>query len=182
MGGVVWTRSDPLRNPTPLIKRVYAYVSYRIGPCADADDVTGEVFARAVRYRSTYDDSKGDPVSWLLGIARRVLADRGAAQGYFGEIPEDLPDDATPAEEAVVEAVALRAAVARLSERDRDLIALRYGADLSAKQIAELVGSKVHAVEVSLSRALSRLRALLEEKPPQGCEESGTDAVPHHRP
>jgi RNA polymerase sigma factor (sigma-70 family) len=161
--GVVRARSDPLRDPEPLIRRVYAYVSYRIGGGNDVDDITGEVFARAVRYRDSYDRSKGDPTAWLLGIARRVIADAGGAELNLREVPEDLPDESARHEDQVVDAVTLRAAVARLSERDRELIGLRYGADLTAKQIADLVGVKPHAVEVSLSRALSRLRAALEE-------------------
>jgi RNA polymerase sigma factor (sigma-70 family) len=159
----VWGRSDPLRDSEPLIRRVYAYVSYRVGAGHDADDITGEVFARAVRYRASYDSSKGDPVAWVLGIARRVLADSGAGEPNLREVPEDLADESVPAEDRLVDAVTLRAAVARLSERDRELIGLRYGADLTAKQIADLVGAKPHAVEVSLSRALSRLRAAFED-------------------
>jgi len=60
-----------------------------------------------------------------------------------------------------VERLDLWAAVASLSERDRELIALRYGADLSAPQIAGLVDSETHPVEVALSRAVGRLRATL---------------------
>jgi RNA polymerase sigma-70 factor (ECF subfamily) len=161
--GAVWARSDPFRDPEPLIRRVYAYVSYRVGTGHDADDITGEVFVRAVRYRASYDSSKGEPVAWLLGIARTVLADAGAGETNLREVTEDIPDDSAPPEDRVVDAVTLRAAVASLSERDRELIGLRYGADLTAKQIADLVGSKPHAIEVSLSRALTRLRAALEE-------------------
>jgi len=58
-----------------------------------------------------------------------------------------------------VQRLDLQAAVAQLSERDRELIGLRYGADLTAAQIAELLESEPHAVEVSLSRAVSRLRS-----------------------
>ncbi len=67
---------DPLANPEPLIRSVYAFVAYRIGAGHDAEDVTGEVFERALRYRSGYDASKGAPLAWLIGIARNVLADR----------------------------------------------------------------------------------------------------------
>ena len=66
-------RSDPLADAERLIKRVYAYVAYRIGDGADAEDVTSETFERAVRYKSSYDRSKGEPISWLLGIARRCI-------------------------------------------------------------------------------------------------------------
>ena len=62
---------DPLANPRPLIRRVYSYVAYRIGDGPDAEDVTSEVFERALRYRASYDESRGQPVPWLLGIARR---------------------------------------------------------------------------------------------------------------
>ncbi len=54
------------------------------------------------------------------------------------------------------------AAVATLDERNRELIALRYGADLTAKQIAAVLGVRTNAVEVALHRALGRLRAELE--------------------
>ncbi|HZR94850.1 MAG TPA: sigma-70 family RNA polymerase sigma factor, partial [Gaiellaceae bacterium] len=55
------------------------------------------------------------------------------------------------------------AALARLDERDRDLLALRYGSDLSARQIGEILDMKTNAVEVALHRALKTLRALLQD-------------------
>ena len=55
----------------------------------------------------------------------------------------------------------LRSAVASLEPRDRELVALRYGADLSARQIAEVLELKTNAVEVALHRALRRLREKL---------------------
>ena len=66
-------RRHPLDDPEPLIRRVYAYTAYRIGPGPDAEDVTSEVFERALRYEHTYDESKGEFVGWLLGIARRCV-------------------------------------------------------------------------------------------------------------
>jgi len=69
-------RRDPLADPAPLIRRVYSYVAYRIGAGPEAEDVTSDVFERAVRYRDSYDPRRGEPLSWLLGIARRRIADR----------------------------------------------------------------------------------------------------------
>ena len=66
---------DPLANPAEAIRRVYAYVAYRIGPGPDAEDVTSEVIERAIRYRSSYDSRKGAPLSWLIGIARSCIDD-----------------------------------------------------------------------------------------------------------
>src|ERR671918_187268 len=130
---------EPLANPEPLIRRVYAYVAYRIGDGPDAEDVTSETFERALRYRASYDRSKGEPAAWLIGIARRVIAARGSRPT---DIPMDvLPDVATTdaLDETVVARLAIQDAVAHLSDRDRELIALRYGADLTPRQIAELL-------------------------------------------
>ena len=69
-------RVDPLANPEPLIKRVYAYVAYRVGDGPDAEDLTSETFERAIRYKKSYDSSKGEPIAWLIGIARRCIEGR----------------------------------------------------------------------------------------------------------
>src|SRR5215218_9521202 len=118
---------DPLQNPEPLIRRVYGYVAYRIGAGPDAEDVTSEVFERAVRYRESYDPAKGTPLGWLVGIARRTIEGTVSAprhdpiEDYDAAAAGDLEEDAT-------RRVSVAAAVAELRERDRELIALRYGA------------------------------------------------------
>jgi hypothetical protein len=66
---------DPLANPEPLLRRVYAYVAYRVGDRADAEDITSETFERALRYRDRYDERRGEPIAWLLGIARNCVYD-----------------------------------------------------------------------------------------------------------
>src|SRR5688572_22720584 len=153
-------RVDPLANPEALIKRVYAYVAYRVGDGPDAEDLTSETFERALRYKKSYDSSKGEPIAWLIGIARRCVEGRPPSLELASEVVEaadhrDVEDDA-------LRRIALSGAVGRLEERDRELIALRYGADLTARQIAELQGAKTNAVEVALHRALGRLRTHLE--------------------
>lgn len=151
-------RRDPLANPEPLIKRLYAYVAYAIGDGPDAEDVTSEAFERALRYRKSYDSSKGSPITWLIGIARRCIADRPRPTASFEEAAEGASPDL---HEHRVEVLAVRAAVARLPERDRELVALRYGADLTARQIAELLGLQTNAVEVALHRLHRKLRSEL---------------------
>jgi RNA polymerase sigma factor (sigma-70 family) len=155
-------RRDPLAEPEPLIERVYLYVSYRLGPGPDAEDVTSEVFERALRYRTSFDREKGTFLAWLLGIARRLIADAATAR------PEALPgefDVVAPGDlaEETARRLTVAAALTALPERDRDLIALRYGADLTARQVGEVLGIEQHAAEVALARALGRLRARLEE-------------------
>jgi RNA polymerase sigma factor (sigma-70 family) len=157
-------RRDPLSDPEPLLRRVYSYVAYRIGPGADAEDVTSETYLRALRARDTYDPSRGTPVGWMLGIARRCLAETIAARPVLSsQLPE--PADAGDLEESALRRLALAAAVATLEEREQEIIALRYGADLSARRIGEILGMKTNAVEVALHRALLRLRNRLESDP-----------------
>jgi RNA polymerase sigma-70 factor (ECF subfamily) len=151
---------DPLANPEPLIRRVYAYVAYRIGDGPAAEDVTSDVFERALRYRDRFDGRRGEPVAWLLGIARRSIADELAARPELAD-PVDVPADGDLAVEAA-RRIDLASALATLGDRDRELVALRYGADLTARQIAEVTGSRTNAVEVALHRALARLRVALE--------------------
>ena len=157
-------RRDPLDNPRDLIRSVYAYVAYRIGDGADAEDVTSETFARALRYRESYDPGKGEPIGWLIGIARRCIVD-AVSMRHTDEFDEDT-DIAAPGdlEQDSLRRLSLRAAVAVLDEPTRELVALRFGADLTAKQIGELTGRSTNAVEVALHRALARLRTELEHE------------------
>ena len=84
-------RRDPLANPAPLIKRVYAYVAYCIGDGPEAEDITSETFERALRYRSSYKPSQGEPVTCVLNSApmwatksRNPVSASSAAEGSTG--------------------------------------------------------------------------------------------------
>jgi RNA polymerase sigma-70 factor (ECF subfamily) len=146
--------SDPLAHPEELIRRVYAYAAYRIGEGPDAEDVTSATFERALRYRKSFDARKGEPVSWLIGIARNVVAELPRfPSAALGDAPVD-----DGFEERSTTRVDLTRALATLEPRDRELLSLRYGADLTARQIAELLDLKTNAVEVALHRARGRLR------------------------
>jgi RNA polymerase sigma-70 factor (ECF subfamily) len=155
--------NDPLANPAPLIKRVYAYVAYRIGDGADAEDITSEAFERAIRYRDTFDARRGDPAAWLIGIARRCIADRAPRPN-----PPAAAEGVVESHEAgSIRSMEVAAAVRELSERDREIIALRFGADMTTREIARVMELRANTVEVALHRALARLGTQL-----------GTDAVP----
>lgn len=156
-------RKDPLADPAPLIRRVYAYVAYRIGDGPDAEDLTSEVFERALKYRASYDPGRGGPLPWLIGIARRTVDGRRyvPTQASLADFEQAAPHDL---EASALERLTLAGAVSALDDRGRELIALRYGADLSARQIGAVLGLKTNAVEVSLHRALARVRAELEKQ------------------
>jgi len=144
---------------------VYAYVAARLGAGSEAEDVTSEVFLHAVRGSSTYDPAKGPPIAWLLGIARRAVSDTVARRlDTVADLP-DAPDEQNLEERAVAR-LSLAAAVAALDEDEQDLLALRFGADLTARRIGEVLGLQTNTVEVKLHRTLARLRGLLEQGEP----------------
>jgi len=152
---------DPLADTPRLIRRVYGYVAFRIGPGPDAEDVTSEVFERALRYRDSFDREKGTPTAWLLGIAQRTVDDalrRRAAQAFRPADDETLGgrDDAD-----TVSRIVVQRALGQLGDRDRNLLALRYGVGLSTKQIAAALDLKPGAVDVALHRARERLSQAL---------------------
>lgn len=106
-----------------------------------------EVFERALRYRESYDSSRGDPAAWLIGIAQRCIA--GASRPLVLD-PEGAEKPALGRmDEEVQQRLTLKAALATLSGRDQELLALRYGGDLTARQIADLLELKVNTVEVA---------------------------------
>ena len=152
---------DPLSDPAGAVRRVYSYVAYRLGDGPDAEDVTSSVIERALRYRSSYDKRRGKPESWLLGIARTCVDD-ALRQRVSRADPLDDTIAEAEVESDALERLAVGGAVARLDERDRELIALRYGADLSTREIAAVLDMKPNAVDVALHRCRARLRGELE--------------------
>lgn len=152
---------DPLSRPDELIRRVYSYVAYRIGPGTDAEDVTSETMLRAVRYRSSFDPKRGQPLGWLIGIARTCIADHHSNRAPSAAEQVDVPSTEDLAHD-VAERLTIADAVARLDPKDRELVALRYGADLTTGQIADLLEMTPNAVDVALHRCRARLRSELE--------------------
>ena len=152
---------DPFASPEQLLQRVYAYVAYRIGDPSEAEDVTSETFERALRYRQHFDERKGEPIAWVLGIARNCVYD--ALLRPRDQAAPDVPVAKADVEAEVVGKLTLSEAMATLSPFDRELLALRYGADLSPREIGRLLDRKRGTIDVALSRARARLAAALEQ-------------------
>ena len=153
---------DPLAHPERLIRAVYAYVAYRVGPGPDAEDITSEVFERALRYRASYDPKRGEPMAWLIGIARRCVNGAAPRSSPCARLRRGARRAPATSPTTRVRRLSLADAVSQLSERDRDLIALRYGADLTGRQIGAILDMSANAVDVAVHRAVERLRQALD--------------------
>lgn len=159
--------------------RLYNYFRYRVGTTtADggddqtAQDLTAQVMLRAWRYRDGYSRDLGAFEGWLFGIARNVISDHLRGKMTRDALETDLPLDAIHALEAdfSVEAEVqkrhdaehLAALLATLPERDRELIALKYGAGLTNRAIADVMSLSESNVGTLLHRIVNRLRAAWE--------------------
>lgn len=144
---------------------VWRYARARVPADVDAEDVTSDVFARAMRSRHTFDASKGTPRAWLMGVARFAVADWWRLRR-----PEE-PRDAVPEVVAAVEPDAelvraegadeLRQVLAILSDREREAISLRFAGELSSTQIGEALGISSPAARMLVHRAVTKLRGVL---------------------
>jgi RNA polymerase sigma factor (sigma-70 family) len=152
---------------------VYGFFGYRVRTTQQAEDLTQEVFERALRAWSRFDPERGSARTCLLAIARNVLidhyrTDRSGAERPLGEEPGEVPYERAGITEAMPvlgPSPEIEAALAVLVERDREVLALRFGGDLSGAEIAELTGHSLANVQQILSRSLRRLRAELEGSP-----------------
>ena len=140
---------------------VFAYTATLLRDSAAAEDVTAQAFERAYKRRSRVDARRGSPRAWLFGIARNAALDelRRRKRAATAEMPppahEPTPDEAA---QLAAERDAVRRALGKLGARDRELIALKYHADLSNAEIAEVVGVSVSNAGTLLNRAMNKLR------------------------
>lgn len=148
--------------------QVYGFFAYRMRDRRDAEDLTQKTFERALKSWSRYDPQRAGVTTWLLAIARNlhidhIRADRGARQEPLDELDAahsalvgraDRPDIGLEP--------ALEEALAHLGSRDLEIIALRFGGELTGPEIAEATGLSLANVQQILSRSLRRMRVAME--------------------
>jgi RNA polymerase sigma-70 factor (ECF subfamily) len=148
------------------VSRVYGFFAYRLPSIVDAEDLTQRTFERALRAWGRYNPERSPVRVWLLTIARNLLIDhyRDAARGRqqaIEEVPEAELGSELPELDLGIEPE-LASALAELAPRDREVLALRYGGDLTGPQIVAMTGLTLANVQQVLSRSLRRLRTRLE--------------------
>ena len=147
------------------LPRVYNFMRYMVRDPELAEDLTAAAFERAWRKRARYAD-KGKVTSWLFSIARNVARDHFRSQRR--QEPLGVLEAATDGpEEQVLQrdsAHRLRVLLSALPERRRTLIALKFGAGLTNRQIAALGGMSESNVGTTLQRTIIWLREHWEER------------------
>ena len=145
------------------LPRIYNYFRYRLASEHAAEDLTSRTFEKVWQARHRYRRDLAGFSTWLLRVARNVATDhfRTARNHAPLEDAADVPADGTPEEEAVLRSnfSRLTALVASLPERERELLALKYGAGATNRAIAEVTGLSESNVGTILYRSVQTLRA-----------------------
>lgn len=140
---------------------LYAFLLYRTGNHHLAEELVGDTLERAYRARARFDRRRASEKTWLITIAlnrwRDVMRRDGSERAAMERLAAAAPDQ-SDGMEAVERRRALLDGIARLPEAEREVVALSYGADLSAKQVAEILGVPLTTVQGRLYRGLRRLR------------------------
>lgn len=147
------------------LPRVFRYISYRIGDVHLAEDLTSDVFEKALTGFSSYRSDKASFSTWLLSIARHAVIDHYRVSSKRQTIPLEetanmSSENTSPEEEAVrrEERQRLRVCLAGLPQQEQDIISFKFGAELTNRQIAEMLSFTESNVGTILYRAIRRLR------------------------
>jgi RNA polymerase sigma-70 factor (ECF subfamily) len=153
------------------VSAVYAFFAYSATRDL-AEELTQMTFERVLRAWSTYDPKRGTVRVWLLAIARHVLTDHYRRERHrvgpsLDEHPLLLESlvSTMGVDDHVAAVETLKTWLAHLSPKEQKVLALRYGADLSAAETARLLDISEANVHQIASRSLRRLRTVLAEDP-----------------
>jgi RNA polymerase sigma factor (sigma-70 family) len=135
------------------------FLTYQTGDRSLAEDIVADTFERVLTARSGWRGQSGEK-TWLYAIAMNRLRDLARRRGAESRARERVAAAPTPADHlgAVGDRDLLQRALQTLSEQERAVVALRFGADLSLREIADLLGERQSTVEGRLYRGLRRLR------------------------
>ena len=141
---------------------LFSFLAYRTGDRALAEDLLADAFERALRARRRFDRRRGSRKTWLYAIALNVLRDHLRRQGAEARALERTGARVERLEDVALTGVEdrdqLARALAALAPEEREAIALRFGAELTVPEMAELLGEKLTTMEGRVYRALRKLR------------------------
>jgi RNA polymerase sigma-70 factor (ECF subfamily) len=142
---------------------VHRYIASRVRRPSDAEDLTQLVFVKALEALPRYE-SRGIPFGgWLFRLARNTVIDHlrtrhehAGLDAAIGHADADAGPDEVAVTRQAIETVG--AALAALTDEQRDVIALRFFAGLSAREAAEAMGKQEGTVRGLQFRAIAALR------------------------
>ena len=152
------------------LPKIYNFFRYRVGDGPIAEDLTALTFEKAWRARHRYRRDRAAFSTWLFTIARNVATDHFRQRREFMSLEEaaENSDPRTP-EDAVLrdsDFKRLTELLAAIPDRERELLSLKYAAELNNRTIASITGLSESNVGTILYRTLRNLRAQWEKGGP----------------
>jgi RNA polymerase sigma-70 factor (ECF subfamily) len=147
----------------PLLR----FLIYRTGDRVLAEDIVADTFERVLRSRGRFDPRKSSEKTWIYSIALNLLRDQARRTAVASRDHELSPagspssSSADPSR-AIEDRDLIRRGLATLTVEEREVIALRYGSDLTLPEIAKVTQERLSTVEGRVYRALRKLRTALE--------------------
>jgi RNA polymerase sigma factor (sigma-70 family) len=160
--------ADFERLYTENAQPVLGFLAYRTGDRALAEDLLADTFERVLTARRPFDPRKATQKTWLYAIALNLLRDHARRSAAQARAMDRVLAGAYETREissfdAVDERDAVHRAMERLTEEEREVIALRYGGELTTPEIAKLTRLNLTTVEGRLYRGLRKLKPELSE-------------------
>lgn len=156
-------------------KRVYNYISFRINNHQDTEDLVSQVFERVIDKYDTYDNKRSPLEAWLIGIARNTVTDYFRGRQKRFDLSANLlslfvPGSRQPEEVMVAneDHAQLIRMLSKLNEKERNIVALKFAAELKNTDIAEMMRLSESNVGVMLFRSLKKLRKEWEKEGQHG--------------
>lgn len=147
------------------MSKIFRYIRYRVNNVQLTEDLTSATFEKALAGFSKYSSDRAKFSTWIFAIARNVVIDHYRASGrretmVLEEVTEIPSADSSPEEklEKKVELQALQLYLAELSEEEREIIQLKFGAELNNRQIAKMLGLSETNIGTRLYRTVRKLR------------------------
>ncbi len=147
------------------LSRVFRYISYKVNNIQLAEDLTSVVFEKALTSFSSYRSDKASFSTWLLSIARHTVIDHYRVSSRRQTIPlEEVTEmsskNASPEEEAVrrEERQRLRVCLAGFPQQEQEIISLKFGAEMTNRQIAGMLSLSESNVGTIIYRTVRKLR------------------------
>jgi RNA polymerase sigma-70 factor, ECF subfamily len=154
------------------VDAVYRYVFYRVRNEAEAEDVTSEVFMRALRAIPKYEPRQAF-LAWLYRIARNAVIDRSRRRATHQQVTfkdalaHPNADQVVNPDEGLLagsDASAVRKAMQQLTPLQQEILVLRYVEGYDTKTISKLVGKRDGTIRGIEFRALAALRQLIPSR------------------
>lgn len=147
--------------------KIYKYTLYRVGDHSTTEDLVSEVFEKVVAKYYTYNPQKAKISTWLFAIANNTIINHYKRSQYQAESIENKKIESQHRlEDVVIEKETkeqLLEAMLCLDERQRNVIALKFGANFTNRDIARMLDLTESNVGTIIYRSLKRLREVLNE-------------------